>query len=342
MSFFSKIARWFKGVKKPEPAAGPDIDNGFSDDFGDEGTEGEGDQAQDNPNGIVSFSYSYHGSIGGGSYTYSVKAGGIDALENGAATLTVDHMEHPEYGEMTGELPENFMAELYKLYKECRLAAWNGFDKYNPHVCDGSGFSLSIRFADKKSVNAHGSNSFPKGYRAFCDRMEALFKPEVDKLLEKARQERIAEGLGGELDSMLAVFKQRGESGSDEYDIMIMKSGIRSCNFDVNIRSESGEFFPEGRYRYYCDVPDEALDLPGFDAICRKYDIIRWYDYDKAAEDYNNCEWFQLSFGFGDSNLNAMGTAHPEGYDGFRREYLEHLRAVVDNAKANYGVTEYD
>ncbi len=49
-----------------------------------------------------------------------------------------------------------------------------------------------------------------------------------------------------------------------------------------------------------------------------------------------------MSFGFGGSNLNAMGTAHPEGYDGFRREYLEHLRAVVDNAKVNYGVTEYD
>ena len=95
MSFFSKIARWFKGVKKPEPAVGPEI----IDDFGDEGTEGEGDQAQDNPNRIVSFSYSYHGSIGGGSYTYSVKARRIDAPENGAATLTVDHMEHPEYAQ---------------------------------------------------------------------------------------------------------------------------------------------------------------------------------------------------------------------------------------------------
>ena len=338
MSFFSKIARWFKKKGKPEPVIDPD--------YGDEGTDGEGESAQDNPNAITAFSYSYHGSIGGGSYTYSVKCGAVDNAETGGsgeAVLTVDHMDHQDYGELSGRLPDGFMAELHKLYKDCRLAAWNGFNKYNPHVCDGSGFSLSIRFADKKSVSAHGSNSFPKGYRAFCDKMEALFKPEVDKLFENARQGRIAQGFGGELDSIFAFFKQHGASGSDQYDIMLYKKGVRTCNFDVNIKSVSGEFFPKGEHRYYCEVPDEALDFAGFDAICKKYDIIQWYDYDKAAKDYNNCEWFQFSFGFGgNTSVNACGTEHPAGYDGFRREFLGHLREVVDSAVANYGLTERD
>ena len=329
MSVFSKIAAWFRrGKKINDPPHIPDL--------GDEGTDGEGENAPVNTSGITSFSYSYIGSIGGGSYTYSV-----NAAETGAATLTVEHMEHRDYGELTGELPDGFLTELYRIYKECHIAAWNGFNKYNPHVCDGDGFSLSIGFVDKKSVSAHGSNSFPRGYRNFCEQMEALFKPEVEKLFEKARQQRIAQGLDAELDSIFAFFKQRGTSGADEYDIMLYKKGVRSCNFDLKIKSVSGEFFPKGTKRYFCEVPNEALDYAGFDAICKKYDVIQWYDYDKTAKDYNNSEWFQLSLGFGGTYVNACGTEHPAGYDGFRQEFLGHLREVVDNAVANYGVTEY-
>ena len=37
------------------------------------------------------------------------------------------------------------------------------------------------------------------------------------------------------------------------------------------------------------------------------------------------CGHFQLSLGFENENLNAHGTEHPEGYDEFRKEFLELL-----------------
>ena len=69
---------------------------------------------------------------------------------------------------------------------------------------------------------------------------------------------------------------------------------------------------------------EEQIDFASFQALIDKYELINWYNYDETAEDYNNQEWFQISFGFDDGKvLNAMGTKHPEHYEEFRQEYLE-------------------
>ena len=63
---------------------------------------------------------------------------------------------------------------------------------------------------------------------------------------------------------------------------------------------------------------------------------MKWYNWDKAAEDYNNAEWFQLSFSFEEGNMNAMGTEYPENYDEFRSEVLQHIVRVIRAAEAKH------
>ncbi len=290
----------------------PDPDNGIS------GSDGAGMNAADDQSGVETFYYAYHGSIGGDSYSYSV------TTEDGKHFLVYESMLYPDYGELTKEVDEAFLDQLTQLYKDCHLAAWDGFDKTNEYVLDGDGFSLSITFRDGQSLSAHGSNSTPKGYNEFREKIEALFSPLKKEMLEAKRQEKIEEGISGNLDFMMVNFLQKGSSGSDQYEIFITKPGVRETNFDVRISSYSGELLPEGTYQYYEAVEEDKIDFAQVQALIEKYDLITWYNYDETDEDYANKEWFQMSFGFDDGKtLNAMGTKHPEHYEEFRKEFLE-------------------
>lgn len=290
----------------------PDPDNGIS------GSDGAGTDAADNGSGVDTFSYSYFGSIGGDSYSYSVTS------KDGKHLFVYESMLYPDYGEMTCEVDDAFLDQLYQLYRDCRLASWDGFDKVNSYVLDGDGFSLNISFQDGTTLYAHGDNVYPKGYSDFCKKMEEVVSPVKEALLEEKRQEMIREGFPGNLDFMMATFLQKGTSGSDQYEILISMPGVREKNFDVRITSESGELIPEGTYQYYEAVGEDQIDFAAVKALIDKYELINWYNYDETAEDYNNQEWFQISFGFDDGKvLNAMGTKHPEHYEEFRKEYLK-------------------
>ena len=294
--------------------------------LGIKGTNGIGKKAVDNESGVNTFFYSYDGTIGGNSYSYSV------VEKDGKHYLEYESMVYGDYDTLTMELDEGFLDQLTALYKDCRLACWDGYSKYAANVMDGEGFSLRISFQDGESMSAHGSNCTPDGYNEFFQKMSELFTPLRDELLEEARAQKIAEGFPGKLDFIMATFKQRGSSGSDSYDIFITMPGVREKNFDVKIQSESGEFIEPGSYQYYTAVDADEIDFAGVQTLIEKYELIQWYNYDEAAEDYNNSEWFQISFGFDDGRtLNAMGTEHPEHYDDFRKEFLELVIGMTKN-----------
>ena len=92
--------------------------------------------------------------------------------------------------------------------------------------------------------------------------------------------------------------------------------------------------FPAGEYSVYRSVSDETVDLPAIQALAEQYGLAAWYGWDETAADPDNAEWFQLGLDFGESQISAMGTAHPEGYDGFRDAFLTWLAAKVLEVQA--------
>lgn len=279
-----------------------------------------------NKSGVTSFAYYYYGSIGGDSYNYQVVT-----AEDGSLEFKCEFMEYYAYGEMSCPIDPSVLDELNAIYTEQSINKWNGFDKVAKDVLDGDGFSLRIGFADGDVLRASGSNSYPKGYSEFCHAIDALFKPYVDELLEQGRQGIIAEGVKGDIDFFMINFHQQGASGRDEYSFFVLHQADREDNFDADIDSESGDFFPEGyEQHFYCPVPDEDVPWTELKALVEKYDLMQWYGWDKAAEDYNNCEWFQIDIGFEEGQISAYGTEHPANYDAFRAEFLELMKGVVD------------
>ena len=163
--------------------------------------------------------------------------------------------------------------------------------------------------------------------------MHECLDPLIEEMREEARQRVIAEGLPGAVTSVLAVFRQRGRSGSDKYDAQIFKSGVRDLNFCFKADAPSGEFFSSESVTVSLAVPDEDLPFDGIKALVDKYGLAGWYGFDKAAEDSDNAEWFQICLSFDDGkHMEAMGSAHPEGYDGFRTEFLRLVASVAEKS----------
>ncbi len=170
---------------------------------------------------IQSFTYHYNGTIGGNSHSFAVQ------VSDQTARITVEELEHMDYGDVTDTVGMELVQALEELCAKHDVMKFNGFDKTNPHVCDGSGFSLSITYDNGKSVFARGMNSSPKGYRAFSDDLHELFKPYRDKLFAAALQKKIANGVKGDIRFMLMNFIQQGESGFDRYEVMISHAATR-------------------------------------------------------------------------------------------------------------------
>lgn len=236
------------------------------------------------------------------------------------------------------EVDSKVLDDLYQLYLDQRIAEWNGYSKDAVNVDDGDGFSLSMEFNDGGVLTAYGSNAYPPGYYDFRDKMEEILRPYAENILDSRKDAVIAEGIRGDLSSFMVTFKQQGNSGDDSYEFFVLREGIREKNFDVQIVSASGEFFEEGSYNWYCALPNDAIDFDGIKKLIEKYNVLEWFDYDESAEDYLNSEWFQVSFGFENVTINAMGTEHPEHYDEFRKEFLELMADMIRKAEKDYGL----
>ncbi len=71
-------------------------------------------------------------------------------------------------------LDEFAYAALTELIGRYDLLSWDGFSGNNPHLLDGEGFSLEIRFTDGTAVAASGENAFPAGWREARDSVVTL------------------------------------------------------------------------------------------------------------------------------------------------------------------------
>ena len=295
---------------------------------GEEGKDGLGKKAVDNKSGLSYFYFSYDGTIGGNNYHYRVEN------KDGVCVFEYETMEHPDYGKMTMTVDGSVLDELNDLYLKYRIAEWEGYSKYNTMVCDGDGFSLSLKFNDKKYMSASGTNAYPERYGQFCGDVDGILDPLRDRLLAEAKEKKINAGISGNINSLIVIYKQYGASGNDEYKFILSKSSLRRSNYDVYVRSVSGQFFPVGEYRAYKDAADEYIPFEQIRELVNKYDLIKWYDHQDSDPDSQNREWYQIHFSFDDGTfLNSSGTVYMQNYDEFRRDFLSLMAEMISKTE---------
>ncbi len=75
-------------------------------------------------------------------------------------------------------------AQATDILRAHNALAWNGFAKSDPHMLDGTSFTLFIDFDDGTAVSARGTNSYPRGLSAAVREIRDLF----DQLLREPEQ----------------------------------------------------------------------------------------------------------------------------------------------------------
>ncbi len=132
-----------------------------------------------NPQDIIAFDWSHSGMSSFDIYDYCITREDNKII----ATVSIGIGSIDE----TVKTDEEKFAELTEIINTYNIHSWNGFDKTNKMVMDGSSFSLYIKFADGSIIKAHGSNEFPDSYREVSRRIDDLFRtlPPVEKELKK-------------------------------------------------------------------------------------------------------------------------------------------------------------
>ena len=72
-------------------------------------------------------------------------------------------------------IADDVLERLGELAGTYRVDRWDGFDKNNKRVMDGSTFTLSVTCSDGTTISAHGNNAFPENYADVSAEIRTLY-----------------------------------------------------------------------------------------------------------------------------------------------------------------------
>ena len=125
---------------------------------------------------VESFSYETIGTAMGSEASFTIVHEGnsytVTQSSGGGQTIRTAHVER------------KIMVQATDILRAHDALSWNGFEKSNPLVMDGSSFILSIAFDDGTNISARGTNSYPKGLSAAVREIQSLF----DRFLRESEQ----------------------------------------------------------------------------------------------------------------------------------------------------------
>ena len=125
---------------------------------------------------VESFSYETVGTAMGSETTFSIvrEGDGFTVTQSAGGGKTV----RSTYADQAAG------AQATDILRAHDALAWNGFAKSDPHILDGTSFTLFIAFDDGTTISARGTNSYPKGLSAAVREIKDLF----DRFLREPEQ----------------------------------------------------------------------------------------------------------------------------------------------------------
>ena len=123
---------------------------------------------------FVSFSFTHTGMSTDECYLYSVQQ-----TEEGVRLYTEELFSGGQIVDTV--IDEPVLEQLSGIAEKYRMIRWDGFDKKNRRVSDGSRFVLSAELSDGRTISASGSNKFPEGYADAEQEIRTLFEDLIGK-----------------------------------------------------------------------------------------------------------------------------------------------------------------
>ncbi len=126
-------------------------------------------KAPKDPGALICLSYSHSGMERGEIYSYTFRR-----TDSGRTRVSVSLYAGRK--EFEKKLSGDVMDRLQRIVQEGEIWKWDGFRESDHRVLDGTSFTLWLTFADGRTVQAQGSNAFPKGYGEFCDALVPILR----------------------------------------------------------------------------------------------------------------------------------------------------------------------
>ncbi|MBE5874725.1 MAG: hypothetical protein E7287_10040 [Lachnospiraceae bacterium] len=223
---------------------------------------------------------------------------------------------------------EPVLEQLSEIANKYHLDKWDGFDKKNKHVMDGSDFSLSVTLADGKTISAHGSKSFPDGFADVEREIRGLFEDLIDRYGNRYPKTLESD----ELDYIFLTLRRKTDAGDEHFEVSVGCQPDDRISLNIWINGYS-EFYPAGQYPFF-DGYCESFPFDEFQSIIREYDVPSWNGWNKTVEGCYE-EWIQMKLGYASGEeISVMGSLFPEKYAFFRNAFL---KAAVKYIEENSG-----
>lgn len=254
-------------------------------------------------------------------FTYSVSGmhesytATFETAPNGGTHVTAE-LAYGVY-HMDEVLQQDYMTFLSRLATDYRMDKWNGFDKVDNRILDGSMFSLEITLSDGKTIYAHGSNAYPKNFSEPMNQVEDL----IDKLT------RVYSDMYPKQIQSEEMYCFRMEFRGQPYTTSEFKLNcyLQDTSNQLEIRIRDREDLQSEDYAFYGTCRE--FPFGEVQALIRKYDIPSWNGWamtDGEGEQFN----LEALYDSGE-RIEAYGTVHPENYEAFREEIMDLLMEFI-------------
>ena len=277
---------------------------------------------------ISFFEYRHLGTIGGDSHTYKVEVAGD------SATFSTEGMLYRSDDTLSCPMTASELEQLNKICADNNILSWDGYHGIDREVLDGSGFSLYVKFSDGKSVSAHGMNATPGGFGGFRRQMYELLRPKVDALMAERQNARILHDGAQRLQEAEITFFNK-EDDKDTYTLNVDRIDKDSCRLKIEIKSATGEYFNTGEEEIVFCAANGNDDIVELLKLIVNHKVTAWKMGDHNDPDNPDAEWYAINIRFDNwEYIFTRGTLHPDGYNGFRTDFLLWLRQLAEKLRS--------
>ena len=109
------------------------------------------------PTGNITY-FSFNSGGGWAGVTYK-----IDKNDDNKYVMEVNYYGY-DSPNFNFEVTEKELKEIANIIEKNEIYKWDGFDKSDPDVLDGDGFSLYVTYDSNDKIKAHGYMKYPKNY----------------------------------------------------------------------------------------------------------------------------------------------------------------------------------
>lgn len=212
------------------------------------------------------------------------------------------------YGDLTEikcEVDPSVMSQLQDIVDEHNIYKWNGFDKHDEDIMDGSSFKLEITYENGDDIEAYGYEKFPKGYDDAHTELVEFLEDLVEEYAEDEEDDEIGEELG-------TIINFSYTSGS-----------VAMMNHEYQLWTEGDKVYFKIGYGYLDVVDLETEVAPSvmveLQEILNEYKIYKWNGFNEKNEDITDGSEFKLYVKYdSDFEIDASGyMKFPKGFDQF-------------------------